>query len=141
MPVPAVFAYHTWVVVGHNGTADRFDLMGFIRNGQGERNGHIYKNYHSLTLGCPVLAIGRRTFCHEQLAWPAKVLYTSSGGVDSSAQQAHQLLHEQIKNYPYMQGPFKLIHGPNCNTFTQWVINSVGIPCQLPWGAFGKNAL
>jgi len=139
MPLPVLFAYHTWVVVTGQGTTDRFDLMGFIRDGQGVRTGHVYKNYNPPTLGCPILAFGQKTFYHQQLAWPAEVVYKSCGETGSLAHRAYDLLHHRLHEYPYTHGPFELVLGPNCNTFTQRVIGEARIPCELPWGAFGKG--
>lgn len=140
MPLPAIFAFHTWIVVSKGNESDRFDLMGFIRNDRGIRNGHVYMNYHPPNLGCPVLALGWRTFFHNALSWSAVIVYEDSGGAGSIAERAYNFMHQNAQKYPYIEGPFGLVRGPNCNTFTQWVINGAQIPCNLPWGAFGKTA-
>jgi hypothetical protein len=117
MPLPISFTFHAWVTITGLGKTDRFDLMGFIRDGQGERNGHIYKNYNPPTLGCPVLAIGAKTFWYNHLSWRSQVVYQSSGEEGSVAHRAYVLLHDRLCEYPFIQSPFGLVRGPSCNTF------------------------
>jgi hypothetical protein len=139
MPLPIPFVLHTWIVVTHNDISDRYDVMGFHEDGAGKRNGYLYTNFHSPETGVPILAIGTKRLLKDTLQWESKVLFTLQGDVGSPAHKIWELLHNQQDTYPYIH-QFGLVFGPNCNTFTQWVLDQgTSGEITLPWGAWGKG--
>lgn len=139
MPLPIPFVLHTWVVVSDGSTTDRFDVMGFHEDGSWERRGYVYKNYHPPDAGCPVLALGTRRLWPDTLKWRRRVLYTLQGEEGSPVHGIWKLLRSAPEVYPYVHS-FGLIFGPNCNTFTQWVLDKVSPGAYtLPWNGLGRN--
>ncbi|MFN3693003.1 MAG: DUF3750 domain-containing protein [Candidatus Paceibacteria bacterium] len=68
-----------------------------------------------------------------------KVLLSVSGEENTVAPQLYTAISEQVLNYPYAH-TFSMVWGPNCNTFTQWLLRLVPeANLALPWYAWGKN--
>lgn len=139
MPLPIPFLLHTWVVVSDSTTTERFDVMGFHEDGPWERTGYVYKNYHRPGEGCPVLALGTRRLLQNTLRWRGRELCTLQGEEGSPVHGIWKLLRSAPEAYPHAHR-FGLVFGPNCNTFTQWVLDQAAPgSCTLPWNAFGRN--
>lgn len=48
-------------------------------------------------------------------------------------------IDKEYKNYEF-RGTYRILPGPNCNTFVQLIINKFPeSKFKLPWNSFGKN--
>jgi Protein of unknown function (DUF3750) len=139
MPFPIQFSYHTWVVTCKNGKQDRFDVFGFKKDGDWQRIGQLYKNFHPTQMGCPILSFGKYRFWHEQLQWKSEMLFELDSQHFPEVDTLIDLLNNIPDHFPYVN-KYLMIPGPNSNTFVQWVLDRVA-PFQftLPWRAFGRN--
>jgi hypothetical protein len=80
------------------------------------KNKNLYEPEEDFGLGCYVVA--------EQ--------------VGSGALKVIEVLEKSSENYPY-QGVYHYLPGPNCNTYTQWVLDQAAWDVLLPDAALGKD--
>jgi len=138
MPLPIQFTVHTWIVTEHDEVRDRFDVLGF-KEDRGIRHGYFYKNFLPPKMGCPVFSIGKWRLFEKRITWKTELLYEIQGGVGSDAHKIYTLLHKDYKKIPIVNR-FRLLIGPNCNSFTQWVLDYVAPKkYPLPLKAYGKG--
>lgn len=138
MPIPIQFAVHTWIITDFDGKKDRFEVFGF-KEERGERLGHFYKNFNPPFQGCPVFALGGWRIFEGSFVWKTEILYEIKGAVHSEAAAVYKLLHNEYEELPFI-AKYRLIKGPNSNSFTQWVLDRVAPgKYPLPWKAYGKN--
>jgi hypothetical protein len=57
--------------------------------------------------------------------------------IGPEAQKVDDFVTNHYQEYPYID-EYDLLPGPNCNTFTAWVIESTGWSAELPDAAYGK---
>jgi hypothetical protein len=64
--------------------------------------------------------------------------YVVAEEIGPEAEKVIQVLEESFKNYPY-QDVYHYLPGPNCNTYTQWVLDQAAWDVALPEAALGKD--
>jgi hypothetical protein len=139
MPFAIHFTLHTWIVIESTESIDRFDVFGFRKDGDWERDENLYQNYHEAEFGCPVFAVGARPLFHNTFRWNAVLLYEFSSEAYPRIVELHRILTDEHTRFPYL-GKYRMLPGPNSNTFVQWAVNyATGESWSLPWGAWGKG--
>lgn len=138
MSFPLSFALHSWIEVTKNNKTDRYDFWAYTNVPFGEkRHYYIYKNIFPDHLGTTFSPIAKaNTLTGRQ---SGRILGKIKGQSDSAAHQLYEKIQSEAFSYPYCDS-YNMILGPNCNTYTQWLINLVpdnGL--VLPWNAWGKN--
>lgn len=137
MSFPFNFTVHTWIEISDGNTTDRYDLWGYPGLTATPVHGYIYKNLFPDHLGTtlsPFAAVN--TLKKRQTG---RVLLFISGKEDSRAAQLYNAITIQLLTYPYAKS-YSMIWGPNCNTFTQWLLRLVSeANLTLPWYAWGMN--
>jgi len=58
--------------------------------------------------------------------------------IGTEAEPIVEFIENESIHYPYRDTKW-FITGPNCNTYTQWVLNSTGWQVELPEMVIGKN--
>jgi hypothetical protein len=111
---------HTWFVV-KSADSDHFDRWEVWVDVHEHisviyKNKTLYEPEEDFGLGCYVVA--------EQ--------------VGSEAERIIKVLEESFENYPY-QSVYHYLPGPNCNTYTQWVLDQAAWNITLPDAALGKD--
>ncbi len=116
-----IFADHTWVSVKRE-NADSYTVYEVVG----------WQRYQ----GKPVRRIATDVPDRRWYGAEPKILYELRG---EAAQQAAGKIHEAAMNYPY-PNRYLAYPGPNSNTFTQWIIQSVPeLNFRLPARAVGKG--
>lgn len=140
MSFPLNFTSHTWVEISHNDTTERFDFWGYpgIQHGDKSKN-YIYRNIfpdHLGTTFSPFADPGNRK--NRQIG---NIHQSITGDQTSIAHTLHQAIQDKAFTYPY-DNTYYMVFGPNCNTFTQWLLDLVpGHNLTLPRNAWGKGAV
>lgn len=129
---------HTWIVTESEDEINRFDVFGF-KIERGERNGYVYKNFNPPFLGCPIFSIGKYRFLQNRYRWKTKILYSFEGEAGSDAEKVCTFLSQNYTNLPFTQ-KYRLLFGPNSNSFTQWVLDKIALNTYpLPRSAYGRG--
>jgi Protein of unknown function (DUF3750) len=137
---PIWFAVHTHIVVEHNGVANRYDI--FSRTPVSEETqieGYLRKNVLPPKTGLFMAWPGNAKKGYGP-RWGTKACGTILGGEQSVAHRMYDFFeHGVVKEYPHLH-VYKIMNGPNSNTFTQWVLNQFPeAELKLPFIAWGKR--
>ncbi len=138
MSFPLNVTLHTWIEVSDGSTIDRYDLWGYPGlRASTKRHGYIYHNVFPDHLGTTFSPFAEvNSLANRQTG---KVLIKVSGTHGSNAHKLYQKITSEVWNYPYYD-KYNMILGPNCNTFTAWLISlEKDTNLALPWRAWGKN--
>lgn len=138
MSFPFNFTIHTWVEISDGSTTDRYDLWGYPGLSATPVHGYIYKNLFPDHLGTTLSPFASANTLNKRQT--GKVLLSISGEEDSLAAKLYTAITKQLLSYPCAH-TYNMILGPNCNTFTEWLLELVPeAKLTLPWYAWGKNA-
>lgn len=131
LPKPFHFAKHTWFVLVKNGKITRWEVYG--HNHKREKKwGHVYKNLFPPTQGLKKKLLSPK---YNRGSLVGKI----GGNKDSLAKKIIEFIEKESPKYPYSK-KFNYTLGPNCNTYTQWVLNHFPEwKIELPKKAIGKN--
>jgi hypothetical protein len=112
-------AIHTWFLVKSDNSTqvDRWEVTPFYN----EDNGYVGKNVLA-----PLFDFGGGDFLIAELTGP-------------EAQSVLDFIQTQSAYYP-AKNVFRLLVGPNCNTYSQWVLDHTKWNITLPSIAIGKDA-
>ena len=140
--LPLSFAAHAYVVTEHNGIVNRYDMYapGFTPDGE-PCCGLIYKNSLPVTTGFSIIFSKNTKFnVAKGIRWRVRKCSSVTGDAGSPAHSLYEFIENGgLKNYPYPES-YRLLKGPNSNTFPQWIIDQVPeCKLSLPWNAWGKN--
>jgi hypothetical protein len=137
MPFPINFALHTWVEISHNKATTRYDLWAYPGITTTPTKGYIYINLFPDHLGTTLSPFERADALTKRQ--PGRILGEISGDKESLAYKLYTAIQNDALTYPYAD-TYRMIWGPNCNTFTAWLISLVPeAGLRLPWSAWGKN--
>jgi hypothetical protein len=138
MSFPLHFALHTWVEISDGATSERFDLWAYPKlHTTAEKQGYVYKNLFPNHVGTTFSPIARADDLTKRQ--PGHIISSCSGYVHSIAYQLYVAIQSQALDYP-LAHHYNMVLGPNCNTYTNWLINLVpNTPLILPFRAWGKN--
>lgn len=120
IPLLGMVAVHYWFVTNDAGMLERWEVWQ-TPNAGGQSVGHLHRNLmhpHSNVGGGPT------RLAH---VW-----------TDTLAEQITNTLHESWVQYPY-QHQYRVVPGPNSNTFAAWVLRQAGISYRLSWKGIGRN--
>tara|TARA_B100000508_G_scaffold75760_1_gene59040 strand:+ start:1573 stop:2043 length:471 start_codon:yes stop_codon:yes gene_type:complete len=139
MSFPLNFTVHTWVELeGPNDEHHRFDFWGY--KGIREReidHGYVYKDLFPDHLGTTFSPFADPGSIEKRQH--GKVYMSISGDVDSEAHTLYAVILGHAFDYP-LKHDYNMVFGPNCNTFTQWLITRIpNSPLKLPFNAWGKG--
>jgi hypothetical protein len=103
-------------------------------------HGKIYKNLLPPEKGFLVITVPEYAERHAGPRWSTKEYARCSGPAGSPAHQLYTFIEDGgLLTYPHAH-TYKMITGPNSNTFTQWVLNQVpGHGMKMPINAWGKR--
>jgi Protein of unknown function (DUF3750) len=137
---PIWFAVHTHIVIEYNGVASRYDI--FSRTPVSEENfieGYLRKNVLPPKTGLFMVWPGNARSGYGP-RWGAKKCGLITGGENSVAQSMYHFFEQGfVKEYPHLH-IYKIVNGPNSNTFTQWVLDQFPeAELKLPFIAWGKR--
>ncbi len=138
MSFPLNFTCHTWIEISHNNTTQRFDFWGYpgIQHGDKSKN-YIYRNIFPNHLGTTFSPFADPG--HTKNRQTGKIHQSITGAQHSTAHRLYQAIFEKAFEYPFDKN-YHMIFGPNCNTFTQWLLDLVPAhQLTLPWNAWGKG--
>lgn len=109
---------HTWLVVkpADSDHFDRWEVWVDVDEHTSVIHKNMFEPEEEFGLGCYVVA---------QQTGP-------------EARKVIEVLEESFQNYPY-QGVYHYLPGPNCNTYTQWVLDQAAWNVTLPLAALGKD--
>ncbi|NLX06316.1 MAG: DUF3750 domain-containing protein [Phycisphaerae bacterium] len=120
-PLPFVqcFGYHSWVVMKPKGSAvfDRWEVGISWK----DPYGHLWKNGYE---------------AYDYDANPGQFVLSEVTG--EAAEAIINFVETQSPNYP-LQERFTLLPGPNCNTYTNWVVTNSGWDYTCPDQMIGKD--
>lgn len=138
MSFPFNFALHTWIELKKDNTTDRYDFWGYTSMPEAHRlGGFIYKNLFPNHLGTKFSLLASPHTLGGRL--PGRVYSEIEGGDGSEAHEVFTLITDKVGSYPH-KDEYGMIFGPNCNSFTQWLINlKPDSGLRLPWNAWGKS--
>jgi hypothetical protein len=119
IPILGSLIVHTWFAV-KSANATSFDRWEVWLT-SGEPNGYLKKNFYPVE-GNPLAGEG---FIVTELIGPP-------------AEPIVDFIVNHSTEYPYMNF-YMLIPGPNCNTYTQWVLDNSGWNVAIPDNALGKD--
>lgn len=129
--LPSLFATHSYFVITKKGKLMRYEIA-FEKNKQNKKLGHFHINTRKPTQGIEII-IGIKKW-----KWDVKLIDNIKGGEDSIAKKMINVIEESSKKYKNKHY-YKLL-GPNCNTYTQWIIDQVPeCKFKLPRNSTGKN--
>ena len=138
MSFPLHFTVHSWVEISNGFKTIRYDFWAYPgMKTNTAKVGYIYENIFPRHLGTtfsPIIGAGRI----EKRQVGTKIAEIS-GGTNSSAHQLFLAIRKNAFRYPAYDR-YNMILGPNCNTYTQWLLQLVPeAGMTLPWHAWGKN--
>lgn len=141
--IPLNFVVHTHVVTECNGVTNRYDVFApFTMPSVPKYHGHIVKNFLPPTLGFLVWYRKKCWWSADATArrWKTQLVGSVTGAEHSPAHALFTLIeNDGLKDYPYYD-TYRLVRGPNSNTFTQWIIDQApSCDISLPWNAWGKG--
>jgi hypothetical protein len=101
--------------------------------------GNIYKNLLPPETGFLIITISEYAERSTLPRWGTKAYTTCAGPIGSPAHKLYDFIEDGgLLTYPYAQ-TYKMISGPNSNTFVQWVLKQVpGHGLSMPINAWGK---
>lgn len=138
VPFPFTFAVHTYIVFEHGPTVVRYDVnpIPFV-DVSSNLFGHIKKDVLPPEVGFRWLGKYPLNFGPR---YKVKLYGKISGGPDSAAGKLYSFIaSDGLKSYPFTH-TYRMILGPNSNTFIQWVLDQVpDSGLRLPSNAWGKD--
>ena len=138
---PLWFVVHTHIVVEHDGETNRFEVLGRTPLAKKENavNGHLYKDVLKADTGLYVICATSATSGIGP-RWKTSKCGRVTGGENSVAHAMCKFFETgTVQQYPYCKN-YKMVMGPNSNTFTQWVIDQFPeAKLKLPMNAWGKG--
>lgn len=140
MSFPLHFTVHTWIEISDGETTDRYDLWGYPGlPTKSPHHGYVYHNLLPDHLGTTVSPFAKAASLKGRQA--GRRIQHVSGPANSPAHQAYRTIKEHAFVYPAAH-TYNMIWGPNCNTYTQWLLDQTQHPeLILPWNAWGKGSL
>lgn len=139
LPFPMWMFSHTWVVISDGETTHRYDVWGDILLFKPtSRHGYIYRNTYRPHTGIRIWP--RRSDKKQAQRFKGKLFKEIRGDEKSLAAEMYTAIITRVSEYPFAHTYHKF--GPNCNTFTAWLIQLV--PNQeltLPYNAWGKRSI
>jgi len=137
MTFPFNFTIHSWVEITINDTVTRYDVWGYPGITKPPLIGFIYQDIFPNHLGTTLSPFAKATDTHKRQV--GYCVASISGEQNSLAATLAQTIQEHVHEYPYAH-TYRMIMGPNCNTFTAWLIACIpNTQLTLPWYAWGKN--
>lgn len=140
--LPLFFVVHTYIVTEYRGTKNRYDLFSPAYPPKASSYcGNIFKNLLSPELGFSLFYKKDTWWLPlKKLRWQVRRCGEITGTTNSQAYLLYSFIeNDGLKMYPYKDF-YRLVSGPNSNTFIQWVINQVPeTKLTLPWNAWGKG--
>ncbi len=138
MSFPFTLSIHSWVEITHNTDVTRYDLWGYPGiDPTTPSEGFIYQDIFPNHLGTTFTPFAKAYDLHKRQS--GNILFTCTGGTNSPAATYYHEIKKRVFSYPYAHR-YSMFRGPNCNTFTQWIINLVPESgYTLPWYAWGKH--
>lgn len=137
LPRPFSLAVHTFFLLSDGTTENRFEVW-WEKDTSHPDALYLQKDFYDDPL------IGGRKTIFESIYAPkhffqTEVLATVTGEVGSVAESLYSTIMNSFTTYPG-RNRYRLLPGPNSNTYVQWAINQVpGCNFTLPWNAFGKG--
>jgi hypothetical protein len=138
MSFPLNFTVHTWVEISHENQTERYDLWGYPGlKTTSEKKGYLYKNIFPDHLGTTLSPLGgSNTPARRQTG---TVILEITSQHHSAAKTLYEKIAQHAFAYPHY-ALYRMILGPNCNTYTQWLLDLVPeAGLHLPWYAWGKT--
>ena len=138
VPFPFTFAVHAYVVFQHGNDVVRYDVNPIpFSDTQSKPFGHIQKDILPPETGFRWL--GKYPFNFGP-RYKVRLVGKISGDATSSAGRLYTFVASGgLINYPHTH-TYRMILGPNSNTFIQWVLRQVpDSGLRLPSNAWGKN--
>lgn len=136
LPFPFIFLKHSWIVMNFKGKIERWDVWEWKNRGKNNL-GHLSLNLYPPTLGTSIFY--GRSSSPKKLRYNSKLIGIISGNRGSKTEKIMRRIRNNIKNYKF-KDTFNMFPGPNCNTFTQWILNSFSKSnIRLSWTAIGKD--
>lgn len=138
MSFPLNFTFHTRIEISGNDQTERYDLWAYPGLKTSSKNqGYIYKDIFPDHLGTTFSPLANTDFLEKRQS--GKILYEISSSRNVLATELYKKIQAQAFAYPYAE-TYKMIMGPNCNTYTQWLLDLIPeLKVKLPWYAWGKN--
>jgi hypothetical protein len=152
IPIPFNFAKHYWFITNRNGKLKRWEVLHadyIVRTPQdiytrnyatkkrlkiiSKNKGHIYQDILPFTKGM------NKYYWKGRPLVDGDLLKIIEGKEDSLAKRMVDFIEKNSFKYKYWK-TYRMIKGPNSNTFIQWIIDkfpSSGF--KLSWRAIGKN--
>lgn len=129
--IPFNFFTHSWFVVNKLGKVSRWEIL-FRKSGRDNSWGHLHEDIFPPFTGIGIFPV------FTKITWEAKLLGGVEGGENSVAKKMADFIENSPKSYLYCN--MFLLWGPNCNTYTQWILdNFPEFKAKLPKNAVGKN--
>lgn len=138
MSFPLIFTVHTWIEISDGETIDRYDLWGYPGlSSSSPHHGYIYHNILPDHLGTTFSPFAKAST--QKGRQKGRRIRHITGGSDSPAHRAYQIIKQKAFEYPAAK-QYNMVMGPNCNTYTQWLLAQTQHPeLTLPWNAWGKG--
>ncbi len=132
LPIPFVFAVHSWIVTSSKGNIKRWEVW------QNKNRNKTSWDYVHLNLLAPSTGMNKYPF----LRFPrnkSEIIGYIEGEKGSTAEKIIRFLDKKAKNYA-LKSRYHFFPGPNSNTFTEWTIKKFPkTGWKLPWTAIGKS--
>ncbi len=137
LPFPLTFAAHTYVTLEHGGCIDRYEVIPMFGIRTFDNTGYIRKNLLAPEVGFRYL--GKYPFNFGP-RYKVKSCGEIIAGHGSSVEKLYLFVQSGgLQHYPH-KSVYKMIGGPNSNTFTQWLVDMVSdSKITLPENAWGKD--
>ena len=137
MSFPFLFAVHTWVVTVHQ-TANRWEVHNWKNPNEPQRFGHLHRNTYQPWEGMRLIM--KEIFPSDR-RFRGRLIAKLEGAENSLAHRIVSFVENSAERYP-LRKTYRFYPGPNCNTFTQWVLDTFpDCPVRLPRNALGKKFL
>lgn len=133
MPFPLQFTVHAWFVLEHGGVVDRYEVWA------------TFGRFEETTVFVNAIAPheGFRSSFFDSIQNPKKKslpwkVGEISGTEGSVANDMYHFIKRTPATYPALKR-YRMIPGPNSNTYVAWVLSHFDSSLRLPWNAFGKG--
>lgn len=140
LPLPLSCFVHAYIATEHAGVIDRYDVIvpGMFKNIP-SYDGRIFKNLLSPETGF-LIFFKLHPEKSQSARWKTKRHGLCTGSVDTPAYKLYQFIESGgLNQYPH-KNHYRMIRGPNSNSFVQWIVNQVPeCGLSLPWNAWGKD--
>lgn len=136
MSFPLTFATHSWIVTNNKGNISRWEIWGY--------KNRCKTSWYYLHLNLYEPWVGVKKFIGKNAnpsapRFKGELVSSIEGDRGSLAEKIVSFMTKNSINYP-LRNRFNLFFGPNCNTFTQWIIdNFPESGFKLPITAYGKG--